>query len=129
MQPDEAIPHNLSENPTESSLTALIGEDLFAKLSSILGGRRLYIPHNPGEQSPIAVAIGLDAAQKISHVYGGMQFEVALSSGRKAKVRQLLAEGVSVYKITNTLGCSRFFVRTVKNEIERKNQLDLFSKE
>lgn len=129
MRTDEASPHNLSENPTEASLTALIGADLFAKLSSILGGRRLYIPHNPGEQSPIAVAIGLDAAKKISHVYGGMQFEVAISSGRKAKIRQMLAEGVSVYKITNALGCSRFLVRTVKDELQKKNQLDLFRKE
>ena len=127
MRTDDSIPHNLTDNPTAASLTALIGHELFAKLSCTLGGRRLYIPHNPGEQSPIAAAIGLDAAQKISHVYGGMQFEVAISSGRKARIRELLAEGKSVYMICNTLGVSRFLIRTVKDEDQKKNQFDLFS--
>lgn len=129
MKPENGIPDNLSDYPTVASLTALIGEDLFAKLSAVLAGRRIYIPHKPGESSPMAVAIGLDAAQKISHVYGGLQFEMPHSAGNKFKVRQLLADKVPVYQIANQLGVSRRFINRIQAEDSQKNQHDLFSKE
>lgn len=126
MTPKDAIPDDLDFNPTISSLTALIGEELIYSLSSQLAGRRIYIPKKPGADSPLAVVIGLDAAEKISHVYGGTAFDVPVSAGIRAKIIQLHGDDFSNVAIAEKLKISRRTVQRVLGNRRDKNQMHLF---
>ncbi len=116
---------NLSETPTIASLEKIIGEDGFLQLSEELGGRRLYIPANPGPASPLAVCLGLDAAKKIGQIYGGMHFEVPVKAGRKARILRMHRDGMPVVRISANLRISIRQVRRIVNEEENSNQLNL----
>lgn len=118
-----------SGNPTEESITDIIGEELMAQLSRDLGGRRVYVPTNPGEHSPMTVSIGLDAAQKIGETFGGAFFDVPLTIGTKKKVIELYKQGMKKVRISATLGKSIRYVRRICNEYQPDGiQSDLFDK-
>lgn len=122
----DAIPDDLDFNPTISSLTALIGEDLIYVLSSKLAGRRVFIPKKLGADSPLAVVIGLDAAEKISHVYGGTAFDVPVSAGVRAKIVQLHEADHNNVAIAAKLKITRRTVQRVLSNRRDKNQMRLF---
>lgn len=126
MTPKDNDLADLSVAPTVGSLTALLGEELFKKLSAELGGRRLYVPTVAGEHGPISVVVGLEAATKISEIYAGMQFDVPVLAGRKKKIVDLRKAGESVYKIAAKLGITRTTVHNTLAEEAEKNQLKLF---
>lgn len=127
MNIDDDLPDDLSDNPTIDSIVMLVGRGLLEKMSAELGGRRIYIPHHPGADSPMAVCIGLDAAEKISQVYGGMHFEVPIRAGVRTKILKCLDEGMPKARIAPTVGCSRRMVYKVLEEEAARQQMSLFS--
>jgi len=126
---DDKLLEGLSDHPSNRSVAALIGEEAFALLSRHLGGRLVYIPYRVRPGSPLAMVIGLDAAQKISDIYGGLSFEIGIVMGRKARIKQALADGMPVYQIAHRLGVSRSTINRVQAELADKNQPDLFNRD
>lgn len=122
---EETEHDDLSLKPTLESVAKLIDADAALQISMDFGGTRIYIPHKPGEHSPLAVSIGLDAARKIAHIYGGMEFNVPVGLGKKAEIVKLNAEGKSVSEIARKLRCSASFVQRIRAEIASKDQLTL----
>ena len=118
---------DLSESPTLSSLIKLAGEGAVARLSMDFGGKRLYIPHNPSENSPLSVSVGMVAARKIAEVYGGMDFTVPINIGKDAEIRILTAQGQSASQIARKVRCSLSHVYRVRSKEIEDKQLKLFS--
>lgn len=126
MQTQDDIPDDLDFNPTVSSLTALIGEELIFSLSQQLAGRRIYIPRKPGSNCPLAVAIGLDAALKISHVYGGSAFDVPVAAGMHSQIIKLHEAECNNVEIAARLKTTRRTVQKVIAKYRERKQMDLF---
>lgn len=122
---DPNILVQLTDSPTSISVQKLIGDDNFRQLSIELGGSQLYIPSAPSEGCPLAVCIGIDAAKKMAEVWGGMEFEVPVRIRQKERIKQMLAAGIPVVRISAHIGIAIRTVRRVANEETDSNQLPL----
>ena len=118
-----------SYRPTLADLGALIGPDLAARLSAAKGGQRLYLPHDPTADCPLAAAVGLDAAQKIAAIYGGEHCDVAQTVGRRRRALALRRGGMPVAKVAATVGVTeRHAYRLLADNEPDTRQMDLFGK-
>ncbi|MAI62434.1 MAG: hypothetical protein CBB87_08160 [Micavibrio sp. TMED27] len=126
MKDDENILDRLSENPSLKSIALLVGEASAKQLSVDFGGVPIYIPQNPGKQSPLSISVGLDNAQKIAQIYGGMEFTVPLKIGKREKIKQLNEIGKSASEIAREVGCSISHVHRVRAELVDERQIPLF---
>jgi len=117
----------LSDSPTVDSIMKLAGEDAVTKLSIDFGGKRLYIPHKPTENTPLTVSVGLVAARLIADVYGGMDFTVPVNIGKDAEIKILTAQGYSASEIARKVRCSASHVYRVRSKEVEDRQLKLFS--
>ena len=118
---------DLSENPTQDSIAAIIGEELMTKLSVELGGKTLFIPANSGPNSPMAVAIGIDAAQKVSAVYGGMYYAIPVNRGNRFLIIQEYLAGTPKARIAPKLKITRSTVYKAIEEYEFSKQSHLWN--
>jgi len=111
---------DLPDNPTLEAITMLVGADNAALISMELGGKRVYIPHDPGEHSVMAQVVGLDNAKKISDIYGGMRMVVPVVIGRKAEILKLCAEGYSAAEIARKVRCSHRLVCDIRTKARQQ---------
>jgi hypothetical protein len=97
-----------------------IGKDSARALAMALGGQRVSIAKNPGPSNPIAAVVGVEAAKVIANEIGWG--EVALPLGpasRPARIKAMLAQGLSHNRIAAEIGCT---VRTVEYHAQQKRQ-------
>lgn len=117
-----------SYRPTLADLEALIGPDLAAQLSAARGGQRIYLPHDPTPDCPLARIVGLDAAQKIAAIYGGEHCDVAQTLGRRRRAAALRRGGLSVAGVASTIGVTeRHAYRLLADTPPDTRQMDLFA--
>lgn len=122
---DEAL--DLSDEPTGGSIQKLIGEELYHELCTTLGGRRLYLPLNPGPSSPISVSIGFKAAVRVCAVWGGMMFDVPLNARKHEVIRRLDAQGLTCVQIAHKIRVTRQTVMRVLKKSPPAPKPDLFT--
>ena len=106
----------IDDDLSHDSLIALIGPDAVARLSEARGGRSIYVPHRAGQHSPLVQAIGADAALKLASVHGGITINVPISPGKRARIRAMLAEGLTASEIARRCQCTERHVYYVKAE-------------
>lgn len=121
------LPEDLPDCPTIPGIAMLIGMEQAARISSELGGLKLYIPKNPGEHSVLSAIIGTEDARAVAEIWGGMELLVPISIGKHAEAVAMLQAGERVSTIVRKLRCSRKFVYGIKYKLEKEQQLDLFS--
>ena len=124
---DEEEIFDLSDEPTGESVCRLIGRDRYNDFCLMLGGRRLYIPKNPGKDSPISVSMGLEAAIRVCAIYGGMMFDVPLNSRKHEEIRELDARGLSAVEIAHKIRVTRQTVMRVIKKPQPKEEPNLFN--
>lgn len=122
---DDAL--DLSDEPTGGSIQRLIGDELYHEFCTQLGGRRLYLPLNPGPSSPISASIGLNAAVRVCAVYGGMTLDVPLNARKHEVIRRLDAQGLTCVQIAHKIRVTRQTVMRVLKKTPSAPKPDLFS--
>jgi hypothetical protein len=96
-----------------------IGDDAAGKLVSDFAGTRLYVPHVPGAEDPIARSIGLLAAQKLARIYGGDRMDVPNPVSRREQILAMRATGCTIEAIARALHCTSRRVYQVLAESRR----------
>lgn len=104
------------EGTVWSQIVSTIGDDAASMLSDALGGRRVYIPRNPGPNHPITVAIGANAARALAADHSGRYVDVRLSPDRRARILELSAQKLQVSRIAQMLRCTERHVYKVREE-------------
>ncbi|MBI1262971.1 MAG: hypothetical protein GC184_14735 [Rhizobiales bacterium] len=118
--PDEIAPFDEIRN--------LVGAETAAKLSAVFGGRRLYVPRNPGPHHPLAAAVGLEAARHIAREFGSARLDIPLAPGKRARIIAMRAEKISVADIAKALLCTeRHVYYVLADNSSDARQDDLFS--
>src|SRR5512146_2816127 len=72
-------------------IVEIIGEEATAKLIARFGGTRLYVPHSPCADDPLARAVGAGAAMKLARMFGGERVEVPKPPPRRTQILALRA--------------------------------------
>lgn len=93
LPPPPAELAHLSAHLTPEQLLALVEEH---------GGARLYIPHQPPVDSPVARVVGLEAARALGAALGGNTIKVP--AAKHWRIRCLKAQGLSYNQIARRLG-------------------------
>lgn len=102
----------------QGAVLQLCGEEAMASIRARWGGGRLYIPHNPGPQSPLAQQIGLTAARALAAVYGGDEVAVNLRPPPpEAAVIELSAKGWGPQQIARHLGHTRRHIQRLRKRL------------
>lgn len=104
------------EAPLWAQIVAAIGETAAGQLSARFGGRRLYIPRDPGPHHPITVVVGAEAAKILAADHSGRHVDVPLSLGVRARILDLSRQGVQVSRIAEMLRCTERHVYYVRAE-------------
>lgn len=115
----------LTDTPSQRSVEKLIGEENFALLSEVLGGRKIYIPKVSGANSPIAYVIGQEHADLMSKVWGGMEYAIPLRVGRRQNIIRLYQAGVPIVRISAHLKISISTVQKVISSTKDSEQLSM----
>ncbi|PZQ46325.1 MAG: hypothetical protein DI551_05265 [Micavibrio aeruginosavorus] len=113
-------------DPTMHGLLLVIGHEALVSLSEKIGGRRLYIPNNPGINSPIVGYLGMENAKRLAECFPGRSFDIPIRPGRASLIAKLKAEGFTGPQIAEKM---KIHLRTVRGHISRmddENQLDFF---
>lgn len=103
----ERVRHRAAAPTAMERIAELVGEEAANTLAVAFGGRRLYIPHQPGEAHPISAAIGLDAARRLAAREGGEYLEMPLSASKRARIIALRGAGMTIEAVRKTIGCTR----------------------
>ncbi len=101
-------------------IVELIGEEAAAKLIASFGGTRLYVPHSPCPNDPLARAVGTEAALKLARMFGGERVELPKPPPRRTQILALRAAGHSIEAIARALNCTRRRVFQVLAEARRE---------
>ncbi|BAE49268.1 hypothetical protein [Paramagnetospirillum magneticum] len=97
-------------------LVAIMGRANADNLSVMRGGRNIYVPHQPGLNSPLVAAVGMEAANAMAARHGGNVITVPINAGKRVRIRALKAEGRSNSEIAAVLQCTVRFVYKVLAE-------------
>jgi len=124
---------NLS--PFLYGLTEIIGLKATLLLVEEHGGTPLYVPSKMTEQHPLATLIGVEAARKLAQAYPGEVISIALNTTgdhathaaqRRARIRELDAQGLSQKQIARKLRTTDRTVRKVLGAEVDDRQVGLF---
>jgi len=110
-----------------AAVAEVIGEEAALQFQRDFGGKRIYVPADPGAHHPIAVSIGLEKAQALGRVYGGQRIDTPLSLRKKARILALARQDWPTHKIAQHLGCTDRHVRQVKAEARSDSPSDQLS--
>ena len=103
---------------TFDALIELIGRDAADRLSAERGFHGIYIPHRPGPNSPLVVTVGQGAADVLARAYGGETLTVPIGPGKRARIRSLRAQKLTIGAIAQACGCTKRHVYEVLAEAE-----------
>lgn len=106
----------LDRDPTLADVEAVAGAEAARRLAEAFGGRRLYLPREPGPHHPISACLGHAAALELCRAIGGFPLDVPLGAGRRAEILRLKAEGLGPLEIQRRVKCSRSTVFKVLRE-------------
>jgi DNA-binding transcriptional regulator LsrR (DeoR family) len=95
---------------TAANLVRLLGEDGARALAQAFGGRRLYVPRQPGAHHPITVAVGQQAAERLAAAFHGVGIDVPVMPATRTEIRRLDAEGLTRADIARKLGITERWV-------------------
>jgi Mor family transcriptional regulator len=121
-QPDLMPARLLAMQPARERISILdaivdaIGGEAAAKLVAEFGGRRLYVPHNPGPQDPVASVIGADAASVLARTFGGDRLVVPANferAHRRERIISARARGLTIAAIAREHHCTERYVYRV----------------
>lgn len=98
-----------------------VSEEAAVKLAQSRGGRTVWVPQTPKQNSALTLIVGLDAARGISRLFGDSDLEVPQGSlrgpkARHAIVRDLAAQGLSKAQIADRVDLTTRTVRTILND-------------
>lgn len=107
----------------------ILGPEGVALLSRDFGGKRVYVPRNPGPDHPLSVCLGHKLALDLADALVQEFLEPPLTAGKRLRILQLLQQGEKPERISHMIGCSRRFVFKVRSEnqerLETSRQLPL----
>lgn len=108
------------QSQTLKLIANIIGEEAMERLVEAFGGRcGVYIAKRARPETAVASVIGVELAQKLADQFGAGYVE--LPSGMQGKVANLiLAQTGTNSEIARRLGCSRRYVRQVRNKARAK---------
>lgn len=107
-------------------IVELIGVEKAAALSLALGGRRIYVPRNPGPHHPLAAAIGEEAAQAVAAEFPSHRLDIPLTAGKRKMIVSLRNDQrLSIARIAQELRCTERHVYQVLAD-EKAQQPGLF---
>jgi DNA-binding NarL/FixJ family response regulator len=101
-------------------IVEIIGEEAAAKLIASFGGTRLYVPHSPCADDPLARVVGTSNAMKLAQMFGGERVELPKPPPRRTRILALRATGCSIEEIARALNCTRRRVFQVLAEARRE---------
>ena len=104
------------EAPLWTQIVAAIGADAAGRLSARFGGRRLYIPRDPGSNHEISLVIGVEAAKAIACDHAGRTVDIPRALGVRARILELSRQNVQVSRIAEMLRCTERHVYYVRAE-------------
>ena len=100
--------------PTVANLRLILGVATARLLSDRLGGRRLYVPRDPGPNHPISAAIGHEAAMQLAAAFPSEKIDVPMAPAKQEEIRRMRANGMTVSTIAREAGCTeRWVYRTL----------------
>lgn len=94
-----------------------IGEEAAIKLSVHYGGRQCYVPRRPHADSDLVRLIGMEATKKLGKRYGGISHTIPLRAGKRARVIEMLRQGLTRRDIAEVMGCTERHVYYVQAEL------------
>lgn len=111
------VEHYEGLEATAANIRRLIGEDRARLLSEAFGGRRLYVPRDPGEHHPISVAIGLHAAAQLAAAFHGVSIDIPMLPEKRSQIRRLrFIDRKTVAAIAREVHCTERWVYKVCGE-------------
>ncbi|WP_107495304.1 helix-turn-helix domain-containing protein [Thalassobius sp. I31.1] len=107
-----------------------IGVDVAVRLAETRGGREVYIPHSPDENSKLAQLVGLKAAREISDLLGHGHLRVPCgniggASGRRTRIEELWRLGLSQSQIAAEVDVHTRTVERVISSLKDDRQGEL----
>jgi DNA-binding NarL/FixJ family response regulator len=78
---------------TAANLKRLLGDDGARALADAFGGRRLYVPKEPGPHHPLTVVIGPESAAALASAFHGMTLDIPMLPATRAEILRLDALG------------------------------------
>lgn len=104
---------------TSAKIEALIGEEAYAALIRLYGGRRLYVPVCITPENPIVLVIGWMRAIAFAQTFGGERIEIPMRdsfsacAARHDAIRRMRNNGATVAEICASTGYSARQVRRI----------------
>ncbi|MGZ8362465.1 MAG: hypothetical protein ACXW3D_01280 [Caulobacteraceae bacterium] len=80
------------------------------------GGRRVYVPRDPGAAHPLSVSLGIDAARLLAREMSGEYVDIPVAPARRAQIIDLDRKGFGPAEIQRRVKCSRRLVFKVLAE-------------
>lgn len=90
---DDGVEYFEGLEVTAANLRLLLGEAGAKDLARELGGRRIYVPHKPGDHHPITVAVGRRNADRLAGAYHGTAIDIPMMPDTCTEIRRLDAQG------------------------------------
>jgi Mor family transcriptional regulator len=103
---------------TGDNLRRILGDEGARKLAAAFGGRRLYVPRDPGEHHPISVALGREGAARLAGAFHGVGIDIPMLPATRAEVRALDAAGCTRADIARRLRITERWVYKILSEDE-----------
>lgn len=76
---------------TAGNLTRLLGAEGARAMAQAFGGRRLYVPKNPGPHHPITVVVGPERAARLAAAFHGVGIDIPMLPATQGEIRRLAA--------------------------------------
>lgn len=121
---------NTRTNTTLDDLSGEIGFSATIQLATWYGGRNLYVPATPDEDSMIVRLIGMPAAKRLALSWGGTPVAVPTmwqyeEAQRNRTIGNLLIDGKGTKDIATIMGMTERRVQQIRRALEDAGLLPL----
>lgn len=121
---------NTRMNTTLDDIAGEIGFTATVTLATWYGGKNLYVPAEPNEESHIVRLVGMSAAKRLAAVWGSTLIAVPTmwvyeEGQRNRLVGALIGRGIGLKEIARDMGVSERRVQQIRRALEDTGLLPL----
>lgn len=121
---------NTRTNTTLDDIAGEIGFTATITLATWYGGRNLYVPAAPDEESAVVKLIGMSAVKRLAAAWGGLPLAVPTmwryeEEQRNRTIGNLLIEGHGTKQIAAMMGMTERRIQQIRRALEDAGLLPL----